>query len=347
MIQTRVLTKPEEFERYADFAQVVYRDNPYWRPPHREHLIAEVSGQVPQSAYSDIQAFWCERDGEVAATVTAVVDREYQKHWKEPLGHLLIFEALPERDEEVDELLRTACGWLSERGCRAARFGLLPGWRLGLTVDAYQSAPTIFHPYNPPYYHSYVKNAGFRTECGLVEYRIRFTAGHAARYREMVARAEAAGACIRTWDFDQLDRETELFTRLTAKTFAEHWGMPRFPRPVMDGLTFGLQALLIPEFCAFAEVAGEPAGFVYSLPDLNQADLVHGVLLIIGVRQAYRGKGINLALAAQSYLAMIERGYQSASYTVVLDDNWPSRRTAEKLGCRVERNFVSYRKDWK
>lgn len=68
-------------------------------------------------------------------------------------------------------------------------------------------------------------------------------------------------------------------------------------------------------------------------------------LLIIGVKQEFRGRGINLALGAHSYLAMIERGYKTASYTVVLDDNWPSRRTAEKLGARVTRNFVVYRKE--
>jgi ribosomal protein S18 acetylase RimI-like enzyme len=71
----------------------------------------------------------------------------------------------------------------------------------------------------------------------------------------------------------------------------------------------------------------------------------HGVLLIIGVKRDYRGRGINLALAAKSYLAMIDRGYKTGSYTVVLDDNWPSRRTAEKLGGRVTRNFVIYRKE--
>jgi len=42
---------------------------------------------------------------------------------------------------------------------------------------------------------------------------------------------------------------------------------------------------------------------------------------------------------------MIEQGYCSASYTVVLDDNWPSRRTAEKLGARAARNFVVYRRN--
>jgi hypothetical protein len=71
----------------------------------------------------------------------------------------------------------------------------------------------------------------------------------------------------------------------------------------------------------------------------------HGMLLIIGVREPWRGQGLNLALAARSYLAMIQRGYKSASYTLVLDDNWPSRRTAEKLGGKVARNFVVYRRE--
>jgi len=85
------------------------------------------------------------------------------------------------------------------------------------------------------------------------------------------------------------------------------------------------------------------------LPDLNQAargeEVTHGMLLIIGVDAAHRGKGINLAMAARSYLAMMKTGYRSASYTVVLDDNWPSRRTAEKLGARVARNFMVYRRE--
>ena len=48
----------------------------------------------------------------------------------------------------------------------------------------------------------------------------------------------------------------------------------------------------------------------------------------IGVHQSARGRGVNLAMAAYSYLQLIERGAKYLSYTLVLDDNWPSRRTA-------------------
>jgi ribosomal protein S18 acetylase RimI-like enzyme len=83
------------------------------------------------------------------------------------------------------------------------------------------------------------------------------------------------------------------------------------------------------------------------LPEFQQhfQEIDHVVLLVIGVKQGYRGRGINLALAARSYLSIIARGYKTGSYTVVLDDNRPSRRTAEKLGARVTRNFNVYRKE--
>jgi hypothetical protein len=33
-----------------------------------------------------------------------------------------------------------------------------------------------------------------------------------------------------------------------------------------------------------------------------------------------------------------------AGYTLVLDDNWASRRTAQSLGARVTGNFLTYRR---
>jgi len=182
----------------------------------------------------------------------------------------------------------------------------------------------------------------------------------------MVQRARDAGVVVRSWDFASLEEESDAFAALGNETFSAHWGFMPLPDQVMRGFTVEFKDLLIPEFLGFAEVDDERVGFVYSVPDLNQAlhpmrnkaleenfpefqqrfgDIDHGVLLIIGVKREFRGRGINLALAAHSYLGMIERGYKSASYTVVLDDNWPSRRTAEKLGARVTRNFNVYRKE--
>ena len=45
---------------------------------------------------------------------------------------------------------------------------------------------------------------------------------------------------------------------------------------------------------------------------------------------------MNLAMAAYAYLELVRRGAKYLSYTLVLDDNWPSpnRREARRLRVR-------------
>jgi GNAT superfamily N-acetyltransferase len=362
----KALQSDEEFYRYVSFGQEVYNQNPYWVPPNADHLVSLLSGESPVAAHSKVQAFWVEVDGKVLATLTAVVEDTYNRRWNEHMGHLLFFEALPGYQQAVSELFSTACQWLKAQNCQAARSSLLISWQVPLTIDAYDCVPTFLHTYNPPYYHSYVKNAGFITERGAVQYQVEFTPDLAHRYRQMVEQSSLSGVILRPMDFDRLEEETVLFTEICNDTFSEHWGMQPSTVAGMRGLTFGLKDFLVPEFIVFAEAEGQTIGVVYSLPDLNQAfhkmrgkelennieefqqllkQIDHGALLIIGVKKQYRGRGVNLALAAKSYLAMIEHGYKTGSYTIVLDDNWRSRRTAERLGAMVTRNSVIYRRE--
>jgi len=46
-------------------------------------------------------------------------------------------------------------------------------------------------------------------------------------------------------------------------------------------------------------------------------------------------------------LELVRRGATYLSYTIVLDDNWPSRRTAAKLGAEVCASYVVYRRNFR
>ncbi len=355
-----------EIDRYINFAEEVYRGNAYWVPADTHHMASVLTGQKEAGPHWTVQPFWVEQDGKILATLTAIVDDLYNQHWIQRAGHLLFFEALPDCDEAVEALFREACAWLQGQGCGYARASFLYGWQVPWTIDAYDAVPTLFHTYNPPYYHRYAKNAGFVSEKGVVQYQVRFTPELGRRYGEIVARATRNGVHLRKWDFARLEEEVTRFFPLLNETFAGHWGSPQFTLAQMQGFIGGMKDLMVPDFLGFAEIDGQPVGFTVCFPDLHQAlhpmrgknieehlpefqqrleKIDHGILLIIGVQERARGRGVNLALAAQSYLAMMERGYTSASYTVVLDDNWASRRTAEKLGARVTRNFLIYRRE--
>jgi len=302
----------DEFQRFVEFGQEVYKDHSSWVPPDSHHNIAQLSGDFPGADRTQFQAFWAVDDrSEILATVAAVVSEPFNRHWKEAIGHLAYFESLSGHDEAGTAVLRAACDWLSERGGRAARLSFFPGWQFPLTIDAYDAVPTFLHAMNPPRYHQIIKNAGFATERSLVEYRITFTEELAAEYRRMVEKAAAAGVSLRAWDFNRLEQETERFCEINNECFARHWGIPQFTVEELSGLTIGLKDFLVADFTGFAEVNGELAGYVYATPDLNQAfhamkgkdpatganvlqahlrKIDHGMLLIIGVREKWRGR---------------------------------------------------------
>jgi hypothetical protein len=70
-------------------------------------------------------------------------------------------------------------------------------------------------------------------------------------------------------------------------------------------------------------------------------------ILAIGVCESARGQGVNLAIAAYAYLELVRRGAKYLSYTLVVDDNWPSRQTAERLGAFVCANYMVYRRNFR
>ena len=362
-VRVRRLETEDEFERYARFPSQVYRRDPCWSPPPPEPLVRLLSGRAPRCQTLRVQPFWVEQDERIVATATAVIDTQYNRRWKETLGHLVSFEALPDCGVAVDRLLGHVVEYFEGQNCVAIRASYLAGWQLPLTIDGYNAPASAFHTYNPAYYHSYLKNSGFETEKGMVEYQLRLTPQLAGSHRELVARAQRDGIRLRCWDAAQISEEIRTYEEVFNAAFAEHWGMMAYPREHFQALA--VKRAVVPEFQVIATVDGKPVGAVSSPPNVNQALLAarrdgfdtdspeydrawnkidHGILLAIGVKKEFRGRGIAAAMAANSYLAMHERGYKLASFSPILDDNWPSRRTAEKVGGRVARNYVIYRR---
>jgi hypothetical protein len=51
-------------------------------------------------------------------------------------------------------------------------------------------------------------------------------------------------------------------------------------------------------------------------------------------------------MAGYAFLELARRGWTHLSSTLVLDDNWPSRRTGEGLGASLCANYVAYRRNF-
>ncbi|MGH7865007.1 MAG: hypothetical protein ACREQB_08455, partial [Candidatus Binataceae bacterium] len=212
----------------------------------------------------------------------------------------------------------------------------------------------------PAYYHRHFKDAGFVTERGQADYTAVLSADMVARYRKIVDDSPGGGMVIRSWREFGFLAAIDAWADITNSAFARHWGWYPITRSEVRPMLMSLWDTPVVDLSIIATRGEEPIGAVFSVPDLSAALATvrpgidrnastgggtRGALINIGVIENARGRGVAVAMAARSFLEMASRGMRYAGYTLVLDDNWPSRRTAAALGAHVTSNFVSYRRD--
>ncbi|MEW6272795.1 MAG: hypothetical protein AB1689_26255 [Thermodesulfobacteriota bacterium] len=313
-----------------------------------------LTGESPFAAGRRLRPFVARDGGRLVARVVAAIDERYQRLWDERLGHLLLFEALPGSRVAVRALLDRACEWLAGEGADAARTGF-GVFDFPYAIDAYEALPPSLLRQNPPYYHALLKDAGFETEQGFVDYKIEVTPHLIARWRDAVDAGRRAGFAVLTLREVPFERRAADFHQVWDDSFRGHWGYTPFSEDELSSIIAGLTPVGMLDCSLIAYCDGEPMGALWLVPETTALAVVargHRLrdaeklnVLAIGVREPARGRGLNLAMAGAGYLELVRRGARYMSYTLVLDDNWPSRRTAEKLGAAVCASYLAYRRD--
>ncbi len=341
---------------FLQFRDKVYASRDAYWPSSVRFELQVLHGSTPFNEERTLQPFFVREGSRILARVVAVLDVRYQRHWRERLGHLWWFEALPDSREAVRLLLEEACRWLQQRGAEAARLGS-GALEFPFVIDAYDALPPNILRHNPPYYHALVKDAGFESEKGWVDYKIKVNAELIARWADMVEAARRGGYAIVPLRGVPQERRVREFTDTFNETFQAHWGWTPYTEAEMAGLFTALESFGVLDASVLAYRQGQPVGMLLVTPEhSDHAVLAPGRVLqsseklnvlAIGVKEKARGRGINLAMAGYGLLELVRRGAQYVSYTLVLDDNWPSRRTGEKLGGSVCANYMVYRRNFR
>lgn len=346
----------EELTEFITFQDRINEKHGVWWPALVPMTLPMLQGGGPSVQKRQFLPLIARRDGDIVARVLAIVDDRYREHWNEALGHTTMFEALPGEENAVRSLIDHACGWLRENGVEAARAGFGVG-DFPFLIDAYDTLPPVMLRQNPPYYHSLLKEAGYESERAWVDYRIEVTDELVERWRTFVEDARKRGFDIRPLRDVSEERRLDDFVSTWNDAFTQHWGVvPQLTEEFADLLAvLGPMGMLDCSVIAYRD--DEPVGVVWCTPesasmlaatssDRELAEYEKVNFLGIGVRSAARRQGVNLAMAAYAYLELVRRGAQFVSYTLVLDDNWPSRRTAEKLGASICANYMVYRRNF-
>lgn len=377
-VHIRPVTSPADFKSFVEFPWQIYRDDPDWIPPlvsMRYEILDKKKN--PAWEYLDGEYFIASRGDQIIGTIAAFINHRHNEFHHENIGWFGAFEMI--NDPEVAAaLLNTAVEWVRAKGCDAIRGPqtLTTHEDVGLLIDGFEP-PVLLMPYHYPYYQTLIEaQPGFEKAMDHYSFYQNWDMVQGSnlqeRFNRITARIVQRGKIsLRPLDKKNLKHEFALFKRLYNQAWSENWGFVPMTEKELDALIKSLSMLFDPDLACFAEIDGEPVGFLLVVPDFNQVlqkvhprpgipeiwsllkalwywkvrRIINGTRVpLMGVVAEHRKKGVDLAMCHHAMLAIRRKHYDEVDCGWILETNHDMVGVLKGFGMTIHRTYRLYQK---
>ncbi len=359
---------PRQQKEFFQFPWTLYRDDPNWVPPIRQHQW-EMLNFSPYPFYerNRIQCFLARREGQVVGRIAAILNVEHNERYDEKRGFWGFFES--QDDPAVSRALFTAVQkWFAEQGIEKLRGPANPSLNheVGTLVDGFDTPPTFMMTYNPPYYEKLILDFGFEKTQDMYAFwghvdmlesldpKLQFIVDEAKRRFELK---------IRRLDPRRFKDDVRSFLDIYNRSLVGTWGFVPIDRAEMDKMADGMRHLVVPELTSICEIDGKVIGAVFGMLDYNpRIKKINGRLFPFGfIRLLWNRKQITKARLISTNvvpeyqrwgigLVILERlvpdikawGVQEVEFSWVLESNHLSRASLERGGAKKIKTYRMY-----
>jgi hypothetical protein len=178
---------------------------PHWVAPLRFERRAFLDPRKnPWFATADAQFFLARRGGRAVGTISAQVDRGYQRTYP-GAGFFGFFEF--DGEDSARALLGAACAWLRGRGMDRALgpFHFNSNHECGLLVDSFDLDPMVMTTWNPAWYPAVYDAIGLLPARDLYGWRFEGVGAPPPRIRALYERFSARHPEVRVRPIDRAD----------------------------------------------------------------------------------------------------------------------------------------------
>lgn len=325
----------------------------------------------PFFQHADVQFWLAVRNGRDVGRISAQIDH-LNPQTTEGVGHFGMIAA--EDDPEVfAALFATAETWLRDRG-RTRAIGpvnLSTNEEVGLLVEGHEHPPMFMMSHDAPHTPGRIEEAGYVKARDLYAYVCSLENDLPAAIQRRVRKAAADGVTLRMLDMKRLDAEVRTLTGILNDAWAGNWGFTPTTEAETQALADTLKLVLDPRLTWFADIDGEPAGFMVLLPNINEAirdlkgrlfpfgwakliwrlkaaGVKTGRVPLMGVKRKFaasmRGQLLPFQLIDAVSQQARARGYERFELSWVLEDNTAMRRICDVGGAKIYKTYRLYEK---
>lgn len=349
-VEIRKVQTKKELKEFIHFANDLYKGDEYYAPS----LISDDYNTFDPKKngafdFCQAQMFLAYKEGKVAGRVIAIINNRANETWKVKQVRYGWIDFI--NDEEVAKaLLDAVAAWGKERGMTdiAGPLGFTDFDPEGMLVEGFERVATIIGIYNYPYYPQILEKLGYTKETDWMEYRITIPDELPERYYKYADIVIAKNKLnVRKVTRRMVNKENygRKFFKLINETYYKLYGFSLLSDKQIDAYTKLYLGLLDTRMVSFIENEnGELVAAGVTMPDLTAAlqkcggklfpfgwfHLLKAIfwkpcdtldMLLVGVREDYRGKGLNAVLVTDLYPRLKAMGFKYAETTAELETN--------------------------
>ena len=352
-IRIEAVADAEALRRFIDLPYELYADSSYWVAPLRLEQRLILSPRFnPFYKHARIQLFLAYgADGRVVGRIAAIINGMHLDKYHDGNGFFGFFECRPQF-EVARDLLDAAAGWLREQGLHGMRGPCSPSMNdvSGLLTKGFDRRPSIYMPYNPPYYEEYIRRCGFERAITTYAYFIhrRYVDFEKARPLLDELQKSYPGLAVKVGDRRRFAEQAQLVFEIYNEGWSGNWGHVPMTKAEFGQLACFFRYVVDPDLAVFLELDGETIGFVLALPDLNEVlcRLPQGRLLPLGwlsLLLRWKMGGVRSARVAMAGVKSAFRGHGLAALMALLaaERHWIGRYEAVELGWILQTNKLA------
>jgi hypothetical protein len=360
--------KKADRKRFIRLPFSIYRNDPNWVAPLNmaQHLL--LTNKEPFYEHGETQLYMAVRDGRDVGRIAAIENKNQNQVHNDKVGFAGFFEC-EDNVETASALFDVAGKWIRGRGLDTMRgpINLSTNHTIGLFVLGEDGPPIVDMTYNPKYYEKLFVSYQFAKVMDVVAYKLDVTTPSTMeRLRKMAERVKRKeGITTRTIDMKQFPREVKILKEIYNNAWEKNWGFIPLSDKEFDHSAEDLKLIVDPALIHFVFVDGKPAAFQATIPNINEILIkLHGRLfpfgifrlmlgktkvkslrlMLTGVCQEFRHRGIDPLLYYQSLHSAIAHNYTMCESSWLLETNTAILRASEFMGGYEYRRYRIYDK---
>lgn len=365
IVKIKPVKSKRDLAEFIRFPYRLHRQFPAWIPP----LISETKtvlnrGKNPFFKHASMEMFIAQVNGQTVGRIAAIIDQNYIKVRNRAIGQFGFFDAIQDKNVAF-ALFNTASKWLREEGMVSMLGPTNPSMNdeIGVLIDAFDLPPAIKMVWNPPYYVTLFKAAGFKKEMDIYAWNLETKDFSQRILKTGEAVLKRTRVTFRNPNMKKFDDEIEIVRNIYNQAWSENWGFVPWNAEEFEHLAKSMKQVIDPRLILIAELDGEPVGFSFALPDINLA-LKHlngrlfpiGLpkllwysrkikrlrIVILGVIKKFRNRGIDTAMYFKTWQIGTEIGYTSGEMSWILENNRRMNRAAKMMGAERYKTYRIY-----